>query len=589
MSDKLTVGGISALLSQGDGGDGCDLVLQVLDIKAMPEKKRARLTLSDGAQFSSAVMVASQMYATVAEGVEPHALLRVTQATVSDASGKKFAIVLALSVLEAGAAVGGKVGDPSEFGASTPRKAPAGSASTPATQAPGSARGPISVRHDACRSTPIGSLNPYMNRWTLKARVAVKNDKVSWSNARGDGTLFKVTLLDGEGDEVEAVFFKEACEKFYDAIDENAVYYFSGGKVKPCNKRFSSTKCDYEITFDASATIELAADASGVGGTKYDFVKIADLGKADEGALVDVLAIVKAADDVSEVISQKLGGKALTKRDVTLVDESGVDVRLTLWGDRAKSTDVDLGSAPLIAFKGLKVSEYNGTKSLGYMRSTRMACAPGGEQADALAAWWKSGGDAAASTSLSRVSGGGSGLKGGTFAERRDLGDLKADPGFGQGDKPSYATFKATLMKVREERLWYEACAKCQKKVTQTSDGSYACEKCNASTEDCDRRYIVSAVFADAAASSWVSAFNDAGLVLFDDTAANDLAALAEESGDALPAFLRSKAYFRDFLVRVRAKSETWNDNTRVKTSIVNIAKLDFAAESRELIAALSA
>ena len=112
---------------------------------------------------------------------------------------------------------------------------------------------------------PVASLNPYMNRWTLKAKVAVKNDIVSWSNARGDGTLFKVTLADADGEEIEAVFFKEACAKYHAALVEGGVYYFSGGKVKPSNPRYSATKCGYEVTFDMASKIEACADASGIG------------------------------------------------------------------------------------------------------------------------------------------------------------------------------------------------------------------------------------------------------------------------------------------------------------------------------------
>ena len=144
-------------------------------------------------------------------------------------------------------------------------------------------------------------------------------------------------------------------------------------------------------------------------------------------------------------------------------------------------------------------------------------------------------------------------------------------------------------MKVKEDRLWYESCGgSCQKKVVQNTDGTYHCEKCQATKDDCERRYIVSAMFVDESGASWISAFNEAALVLFNDTTANELAALKEETQDALDNFLKSTAYFRDFLVRVRAKSETWNDTSRVKTSIVNIAKLDYAKESRELLDAIN-
>ncbi len=61
-----------------------------------------------------------------------------------------------------------------------------------------------------------------MYRWTIKARVTRKNDIRRWSNAKGEGHLFSIDLTDSKG-EIKATFFKEACDKFYPAIEEGKV------------------------------------------------------------------------------------------------------------------------------------------------------------------------------------------------------------------------------------------------------------------------------------------------------------------------------------------------------------------------------
>lgn len=51
---------------------------------------------------------------------------------------------------------------------------------------------PLSLRN----IIPITGLNPYQNKWTIKARVSSKPAIRTWSNSRGDGKVFNVDLVD---------------------------------------------------------------------------------------------------------------------------------------------------------------------------------------------------------------------------------------------------------------------------------------------------------------------------------------------------------------------------------------------------------
>lgn len=145
------------------------------------------------------------------------------------------------------------------------------------------------VRDDSNMNiTPIKEINPYSNKWTIKARVTKKSDIRSWNNAKGSGTLFSIDLLDNEGTEIRATFFKETCEKFYPIIAEQGVYTFSGGKLKiVSNQQYSNIKNPYELTFDVHSEIRPAAEDGAIRSTAaYHFVKIANIGNMETNKLV---------------------------------------------------------------------------------------------------------------------------------------------------------------------------------------------------------------------------------------------------------------------------------------------------------------
>lgn len=68
----------------------------------------------------------------------------------------------------------------------------------------------------------------------LCGRITKKSDIRRWSNARGEGYLFSVELLDEDGSEVKGTFFKADADRWIDVLQEGQVYSFSGGRVKVC-------------------------------------------------------------------------------------------------------------------------------------------------------------------------------------------------------------------------------------------------------------------------------------------------------------------------------------------------------------------
>jgi replication factor A1 len=64
------------------------------------------------------------------------------------------------------------------------------------------------------------------SRWTLKARVTSRSEKKKWSNQKGEGQLFSVTLMDETG-EIKATAFNNAVDQLYDLLEEGKASHVS--------------------------------------------------------------------------------------------------------------------------------------------------------------------------------------------------------------------------------------------------------------------------------------------------------------------------------------------------------------------------
>lgn len=101
---------------------------------------------------------------------------------------------------------------------------------------------------------PISSLNPYQNRWSIKARVTNKQPTRTYRNAKGEGKLFSVVFTDDSG-EIKCTGFNSVVDKLGDLLELNKVYIVSNCTIKPANKKF--TQADYEMTFHEDSVVSI--------------------------------------------------------------------------------------------------------------------------------------------------------------------------------------------------------------------------------------------------------------------------------------------------------------------------------------------
>jgi replication factor A1 len=257
---------------------------------------------------------------------------------------------------------------------------------------------------------------------------------------------------------------------------------------------------------------------------------------------------------------------------------SGFSVRCTLWGNQAESFNHH--DNPVIGIKGAKVGDYGGrTLSVAYGGTIQLN--PDVPIAHTLRGWFDSTGNSAVFQTFSSMG------DGGATGPRQDLFKTiqqVADEKLGFGEKPDYFSLTATISHIRQENCWYPACPNegCNKKVMDMNS-EWRCEKCDKSFARPNYRYILSFSVSDYSGQLWLQAFNDQAEQILGKTA-NDLQQLRENSGEDAYKEVFQEALFKEFTFKVRAKAETYQDDKKVRSSVVQVQPIDFHKTSLEMI-----
>jgi replication factor A1 len=422
-------------------------------------------------------------------------------------------------------------------------------------------------------------LSPYAHKWTIKARVTHKSDIRQWNNPNSSGKLFSVNLID-ESSEIKATAFQDQCDTLYDVFQEGAVYYISSPcRVQLAKKQFSNLPNDYELTFERDTVVEKCEDATDVPQVRYNFTNIGALQDVEKDSTIDVIGVLKEVADVTQIVS-KTTQKPFDKRELTLVDDSGFSVRLTIWGKTATSFEAETES--IVAFKTAKVGDFGG-RSLSLLSSGSMAVNPDIPEAHKLKGWYDSQGRTEHFNSHSGL--GGAGAAGGRNDQLKTINQVREE-GLGMSEKDDYFSTKATIVYIKQENFAYPACLSdgCNKKVTDMGDGTWRCEKCDMTHPKPEYRYIMSVNVNDHTGQMYLSCFDDVGRLIMG-TSGDQLMELKENDSSAAQRVFED-ANCKTFTFKVRAKMDTFQDQQRyeyhrkMKTEHILITFTEFVTKS---------
>ncbi|GER57614.1 replication protein A 70 kDa DNA-binding subunit A [Striga asiatica] len=437
------------------------------------------------------------------------------------------------------------------------------------------------------RIIPIAALNIYQGRWTIKARVTSKGEFRHYNNPRGDGKVFSFDLLDSDGGEIKVTCFNSVADQFYDQIEPGRVYMISRGTLKHSQKAFNHLHNDHEIMLDSTSTVQPCFDDDkSIPRHQFHFRPIIDIEGLDSNSIVDVIAIVSSISPTSSIMRKN--GTETQKRTLQLKDMSGRTVELTLWGNfcdaegQTLQTMSDAGVFPVLAAKSCRVNDFSG-KSMGTISTSQLFIEPEIPQALKLKAWFNSEGKSMPAVSISRDR---NAIRPDV---RKTISQIK-DEKLGTAEKPDWITVSATLAFVKVDNFCYPACPitigdrQCSKKVTETGDGRWRCERCDQSVDECDYRYILQMQIQDHTGSTWVTAFQESGEDIMG-ISAKDLYYLRYDHQDdeKFPELLHG-VLFSKFLFKLKVKEESFSDEQRVKSTVVKAERVNFSTETRYLL-----
>ncbi|XP_069471464.1 replication protein A 70 kDa DNA-binding subunit [Ambystoma mexicanum] len=600
---RLTEGCITAMMQ---GETVSKPILQVSSIRSISSAggpQRYRLLMSDGVHTLSSFMLATQLNSLVDDNRLVAncvcQLNRFIMNTLKD--GRRVVVVVELEVVHSADEVGMKIGNPVPYneGQGPQTAAPAATAAVPPASRPLQQNGSLPAAPKAqpfskpfgklaggggppntpggsqAKVVPIASLNPYQSKWTIRARVTNKSQIRTWSNSRGEGKLFSIEMVDESG-EIRATGFNEQVDKFYTLIEVNKVYYFSKGTLKIANKQYTAVKNDYEMTFNNETSVIPCEDSTDVPTVQFEFVPIGDLESKGKDSMIDIIGICKSYEDVTK-ITVKSNNREVSKRNIYLLDTSGKMVSTTLWGEEAERFD---GSRqPVVAIKGARLSDFGG-RSLSVLSSSTVLLNPDIPEAFKLRGWFDSVGQAAEASSISDMKGGGAG---GGNTNWKSLLEVKSE-NLGHGEKADYFTSVATIVYLRKENCMYQACpsAECNKKVVDLQNGLFRCEKCNQEFPNFKYRLILSANIADYGENQWVTCFQETAEAILGQNATY-LGEIKERNEQAYEEVFQN-ANFRSYTFRIRVKLETYNDESRIKGTLMDVKPVDHKEYAKRLI-----
>lgn len=203
-----------------------------------------------------------------------------------------------------------------------------------------------------------------------------------------------------------------------------------------------------------------------------------------------------------------------------------------------------------------------------------------------LKGWYEQDGKNQTFRSLSEGGGMGSASMGSNVMT---IGEVKASQIGLNNDKGEYYSTTATIVMIQKDKALYQACPQpgpqgtgCNKKVQDQGNGTYRCERCQVDMDTFNWRLILSFSIADATDNQWVQCFQEQGEVILG-ISSQELGTMQQSDPEGFNKAFQD-ATFKKFSFRLRAKADTYNDEQRVRHSILQAEQVNIESYNQTMI-----
>lgn len=427
---------------------------------------------------------------------------------------------------------------------------------------------------------PIKNITTYTNNWTLLAKIIEKSPLKSF---RGDNCFLYIDIVDKNGDTIRAKFWGPSATKWNEVLQKGSVYTFSKGSVNLSNKKFNTLPHKYELTFNAESKIEPSDEANDISVERnYDFVSLRDIKSTarETPFVVDLLCFAKSLTPVS--VTNTRYNKETKRRSLYVVDDTSYELEVTVWGEMTELPIFDdIVDKPVIISQ-VTIKEWNGgrlaqTSTFSDIRLASAASVRNKERLATLESWYQQALQQNESFKSMRAQGASSGR------ESYEFGTIENAVSKAKG----HFTFNCKLRKVfwrskeGANRLWYQSCPSCFKKVVVEQDsGVCRCITCDDAIVTPVLRYIFSCVLIDFSGQIVTTVYGENGRKLLG-YSEQELDSMDKEQ---LKNTLDFGVLHKDFKVSGFFKTRTYNGESRNNFNITSLEEVNYAKEAEALL-----